>query len=223
MRPPRPRILAALVCTLAACGSEEAPPAADAAVEDAGGHPDAGSITPLGCDPRFGDQGFGCGGDLAGSWRFIDLCASGSVFGRVQEQCRTVEIQDEVHSISGTMQVTGTTFVKDQSAHATARATVPSSCALLAGGCDGIERLVERGGEAVRASCFDGPGGQCDCEIEATIRRVSTGTVTVTRGVATQTSSTGDRQRFAFCVDGAKLSYRALDGDDLGIVYLLEK
>lgn len=224
-------IVIAAGLALGAC-SDDSGTATDASAmrEDAGGTldaampgPDSG-VAPGACDPSFGAGGSGCGGDLRGTWSFVDLCATNGVYGQVKDICAPAEISGETSVISGTLSINGSSFTRDLSGTFSAEMTIPMICAALAGGCRRIEEVVELTFADTAATCADDATGGCACDVSTTLHRMTTATIATAGGVATVTSSTGEVSRYAYCVEGDRLQYRGLSGnDDQDIVYRLDR
>lgn len=224
-------IVIAAGLTLGAC-SDDSGTAADASStrEDAGGSldaampaPDSG-VAPGGCDPSFGAGGSGCGGDLSGTWSFVDLCATDGVYGQVKDICAPAQISGETSAISGTLRVNGTTFSRDLQGTFSAQMSIPMICAALAGSCRRIEEVIELTFVDTAVSCADDATGGCACDASTTLHRTTTASIATAGGVATVTSSTGEVSRYAYCVEGDRLQYRGLRGnDDQDIVYRLDR
>lgn len=217
------RAMCLLVLSVWACGEDEGPDPAVGMDASVSGNNDAGQnnqMNDLTCRPGFGAAD-ACGGDPTGTWNYRNGCATESAFAELTAMCTGVEVMNEARTTQGTlvMQANGS-FTLDVNTLASGNLTVPSTCALMAGGCAGIEALIEGSGPDTMATCTG--IAACECAVNARVRDTESGTWTQSGGVVT-TVTTEARQHHV-CVEGNVLRYRDVPtGGEATVSYTLEK
>ena len=161
------------------------------------GNNDPGNNDPGNNDPGNNDPGnlscddfAACGGDLVGSWDFVDVCVGGVAENPFGETCpeATLDIDFE---FSGTVEIgaDGTYSVSIENT-STVIFEVPTSC--LGGTCAPLEEDFE----------CDLSGDVCTCTQTEEDTDEDSGTFEVNGNTATFTSDDGTVDDMEFCVSG---------------------
>jgi hypothetical protein len=156
-----------------------------------------GNVAPA-CNPAFAEAD-ACGGDPVGTWTIVDACDDYNVAATVQALCPTATVGEIEGTITGTLTVTATNW--DYAASGTLSTTImiPGVCAAQAQGCAGVQTLL---GQIGTATCTG--NASCECDVSVDIANGSTGTYTVSGGVATVDGA----EEWYFCSEDGGMSLR---------------
>lgn len=193
--------------------TEDASVAGDAAIID------AGEEGKLACTPDI-DPATACGGDLTGTWRFIDLCGLPKDLTNFLMTCPAARITENSHTVTGSVAWYATQnyawTLRDDLAIAL---EVPVDCTTSSGGCEAFGLLVTIAAMQ-QVTCMQ-EGQLCNCfsiamreDVQDGIWDAVDGTVTTTR------SDDGKRRQYYYCVDGDRALLRRTDE---GIVLLMAR
>ncbi|MBI4822333.1 MAG: hypothetical protein HY791_39095 [Deltaproteobacteria bacterium] len=223
------RLSVSAVLALASCaessGENQASDAAasDAAVPDAMSSdaqtPDAG-FEPRLCDPSFGaDQA--CGGDISGVWRYLEGCGESSIEQVVLDLCNDVDIRSaELTGGTGSLAVEGARFTLEVEGRGQSVVNLGPSCNPI--GCGATQFVIttaaDRANIEASAVCADDGSSGCDCELETPFELTTTGTISVSNGIATVQTSRGE-ERFYYCAKDDRLTMKAV-GRGAGVLVL---
>jgi hypothetical protein len=176
----------------------------------------------LTCRPGLNAAG-ACGGDLLGTWTYRNACSEGSAFAELGAMCAGLEVSNEARSTSGTLTVMATSYDVNVSTLVTGNITVPSTCAVMVGGCAGVETLIEGSGSETMATCTG--IAACDCEVQARIRRTESGSWSASGGIVTTLNTVSTARDHFYCVEGGVLRYREVpqNAADDEVSYTLER
>jgi len=223
------RVALITLLVLAACsdtptsGADASAPGADAAAPDATPRDDAGltdgGATPLMCNPTFADPQ-ACGGDIVGSWRYIDVCGAPKEINNFIGSCPAARLVRNQHTITGTAGFAADmTYGWSLSDDFDVALEVPIACTDSSGGCAGFGLLVSIGLRQT-VTCTERDAAFCDCVTMGNSSDKQQGTYGVITATITSTRSDGKKRDYYFCVDGDRAMYRRSDD---GIVVLIER
>jgi hypothetical protein len=184
---------------------------------DDDGDADGDSDDGLGCDSASEAAGVRmsedcgafvpCGGDVGETtWHYTDLCATEAdvraQYGDMVSMCPTATIDSVTGSVEAYVVFSGGRVTRRGSGEIVLNATVPVSCAALAGGCLGLEFILGR--DAPGTTCVTTETGDCACNIpqEWVVDQEATYT---TEGPI---MSTSEGRTYEFCRDGDVIRYR---------------
>ena len=188
---------------------------ADAEASLDGGGQDSGSLV---CDPEFAESN-PCGGDLMGSWHYVDACGAPKAIVDFIRTCPKAHLVRNIHTITGTAG-----FSADHAYGWRLSDTfdvgleVPQACVDSLGGCDVFASIVSLGlGQRVVCPARD---DLCDCTAMGTSEDHQQGRYLTMTGTMTATRSDGVRHDYYYCVRGDHALYRRVDE---GVVFLIAK
>jgi hypothetical protein len=180
----------ALAMTLAGCGGQQS-----------GG---GGS-----CDPASP-----CGGNIVGTWRVVNSCASSASSALPGSSCSGATLRVTAFQASGEVVFNADmTYSSSLTATATESLTEPMSCLSAGGGtvtCDqfamslmaGVQQQVGAG--AAQVSCASS-GSACDCSTALTLTANQMATYTLSGNTYSLSNSSGTRGGGSYCVQGSTL------------------
>lgn len=216
------RILACLAVAVAAamaCGDDDDGP--DTRAND-------NTNTNNGVQACVADFGMAqaCGGDLEGTWTYVDACGDTGLEDGLTDLCTTATIDSQsVGGGSGSITVTGGSITQNVSATAEATVTVPSACLVVGPvtlDCATVQtqaqQTIEMDFPGVSVTCATS-GPDCSCDLSLPFTTGGAGTIVTSNGVATV-----DGDTYYYCVNGDRLLYRQFGADGLiGPTFLLTR
>lgn len=168
--------------------------------DDGGGGPGNGAIQ-LGNCPAFS----ACGGELDGAWTLDGLCIDDDMPFDTTE-CPGLTVVNTGGDVSGTLTFADGTLTSSVTSSITATLGIPSSCTMGLS-CAMIQGALAMSEGLDTATCSSSAGGGCTCTVGVLNSAMSSTTYTVDGDVVT----TGDGDRFEYCVSGGTLRYSELD------------
>lgn len=173
---------------------------------DSGVAPDSG--VNQNCVATFG-MTEACGGAIAGGWTYRNGCSDVDFLAEVRRACNAIQVSNQVTTTSGNVEFRGDmTFTRLVNTEVSAELVVPQICAVVVGGCAGVEGFIEQNANAT-ATCTG--AGDCDCEVSIRITTDDTGTYTTQNGVLTARVNNTD-YAYWYCVEQGTLRYRGQMG-----------
>lgn len=186
----------AALATVAACGGNSS---------DNGGN--CGNVSP-------------CGGNVAGTWKITNVCASGTLSNSLGSTCPGASEQVSSINASGTATFnTDGTYSTSTTASASVTLTIPNSC-LSQGGitisCGTIGSTLANPDAGTSGSCTTN-GSNCDCTVASSPMSSSSAGMYTTSGTTITTTPTGSTASSnGYCVQGNTLYLLSNGGADAG-------
>jgi hypothetical protein len=200
---------------------------------DAGGNTDAAidagvdSSTELAITGNFIDLQYkactplaACGGDVKGLWRLTGGCVDSGAFDAAKAQCAGLTESNVKFQARGVVFADATKITRKTEVKFTATLDVPAVCVAanpLGATCANAATAIKFAGIA-NATCVDGAGGACTCNVSDQTTDNSTDTYTT----AGNTLTSGART-FDYCVAGTQLEYKETTAKAIPAIFTLTK
>jgi hypothetical protein len=152
-----------------------------------------------------------CGGALEGTWQVSGGCVAFTQVNTLRSACPGATISG-TGTARGRVTFAGGTMTRDIDIDWRGSVGIPGSCAVIAGGCGGVESTIRRFVPGATVSCpGDGSGG-CACSLSI----VSTITGSSAYLIDGNQIVRDDRRRWNYCVTDASMEYRETTGAEPG-------
>jgi hypothetical protein len=146
-----------------------------------------------------------CGGDPIGVWTYSE---GGCISELTSELCRDLKVIESFIKAKGTVTIGPTSFKREVFALTQAKVELPKACARGLS-CSfvgtGLKLPPPNGAGFDVADCVDGATPEtCLCNVEKRVTETTDSDYTI----SSNTIVTGDGQRYDYCIEGTKMTYR---------------
>lgn len=161
-----------------------------------------------------------CGGNVVGTWKITNVCASGMLSNSLGSVCPGASEQVGSINASGTATFNSDgTYSTSTTASASVTLTIPNSCLSQSGvtiSCGAIGSSLANPDAGTSGSCASN-GSNCDCTVASSPMSSSSAGMYTTSGTTITTTPTGNSSSSNdYCVQGNTLYLLSNAGPDAG-------